>query len=133
MGDALRARRPGLAGLLLLGLLGLPLLGLDLNLLPRAHGQAQAPPQVEPARPTVAADPGTEDIFWTQLWHGFVGSLVFGLLGIVLTVLGFKIFDWINPKIDIQQELAERNNLAVAIVTAAIVLGIAMIAAVAVK
>ena len=73
------------------------------------------------------------DPYWVNLWHGFVGSLVFGLVGIVLIVLGFKIFDWMNFKIDIQHELADKQNVAVAIVCAALILGVAVIAAVAVR
>jgi putative membrane protein len=74
-----------------------------------------------------------EHDFWQRLFEGFVGSLVFGILGILLTVLGFKMFDWINPKIDIQKELSEKGNLGVAVVCAAVILGVAIIAAVAVR
>lgn len=73
------------------------------------------------------------DPFWTNLWHGFLGSLVFGVLGIVLIVLGFKVFDLMTPRINIEKELAEKNNLAVAIVCSAMILGVAIIAAVAVR
>ena len=73
------------------------------------------------------------DPFWTNLWHGLIGSLVFGFVGIILIALGFKIFDAMNTKIDIQQELAEKGNVAVAIVCAALILGVALIAAVAVR
>lgn len=67
--------------------------------------------------------------FWDKLWHGFCGTVVFGLAGIVLAVLGFKVFDWITPKIEVERELAEKHNLAVAIVCAAIILGISYIVA----
>ena len=89
----------------------------------------------KPLLAVLFADNGTEavDVFWTNLFHGFIGSLVFGLVGIILIVLGFKIFDMMNTKIDIQHELAEKNNLAVAIVCSAMILGVAIIAAVAVK
>ena len=70
--------------------------------------------------------------FWERLLSGFILSLVYGLLGIVLTVLGFKVFDKITPRMDIEKELAEKNNIAVAIVVAAIVLGVAYIASVAI-
>jgi uncharacterized membrane protein YjfL (UPF0719 family) len=76
---------------------------------------------------------GLPEGFWEHLWGGFIGTLIFGLIGIVLAILGFKAFDWITPRIDIQRELAEKNNLAVAIVVAAIVLGVCHIVAVAVK
>jgi putative membrane protein len=68
-----------------------------------------------------------------MLLRGFIGTLVFGLVGIILTVLGFKVFDWITPKLDIQKELAERQNLAVAIVCAAIILGICYLVATTVQ
>lgn len=62
-------------------------------------------------------------------WPGFVGSIVFGFLGLILAVLGFKVFDWITPRIDIQRELAEKQNVAVAIVCAAIILGVSYVVA----
>ena len=63
----------------------------------------------------------------------FAGSLlstaIFGFLGIVLTILGFKIFDWLTPKMNLERELAEKHNVAVAIVVAAAILGISIIIA----
>ena len=56
-------------------------------------------------------------------------TLIFGILGIVLALLGFKVFDWITPKINLEQELAEKQNIAVAIVCAAVILGICLIVA----
>lgn len=73
------------------------------------------------------------DPYWTSLWHGFIGSLVFGLVGIILIVVGIKFFDLMNTKLDFQQELGEKQNVAVAIVMAAMILGVAIIAAVAVR
>ena len=61
-----------------------------------------------------------------------VSTLVFGGIGIVLCMLGFKIFDWVTPKIDVERELAEKHNIAVAIVCAAMILGISIIVAVAI-
>jgi putative membrane protein len=71
--------------------------------------------------------------YWAELWGGFIGSLVFGLLGLLLILLGFKLFDWVTPRIDIQRELAEKSNIAVAIVCAAAILGVSIFAAIAVK
>jgi putative membrane protein len=62
-------------------------------------------------------------------WPGFLAALLYGPLGIFLAVLGFKVFDWITPRIDIQRELAEKHNVAVAIVCAAIILGICYVVA----
>ncbi len=69
------------------------------------------------------------DDYWENLLKGFLGSLVFGGTGIILAVLGFKVFDWITPRMDIQQELAEKHNVAVAIVCGAIILGVCYVIA----
>lgn len=61
----------------------------------------------------------------------FLWSVIYGFLGILLTVLGYKIFDWITPNIDVEKELAEKQNIAVAIVCGALILGIAIVAAAA--
>jgi putative membrane protein len=57
-----------------------------------------------------------------------VASAAFGLLGILLLLLGYWLFDLITPKIDVQKELTEKN-MAVAVVVAALLLGIAYVAA----
>lgn len=68
-----------------------------------------------------------------QLPPHFLGDLVaaaaFGLLAIALVILGFKVFDWLTPKIDLEAELAEKHNMALAVVTAAIILGICYVVA----
>jgi uncharacterized membrane protein YjfL (UPF0719 family) len=58
-------------------------------------------------------------------------SLIYGLIGIVLTIAGYKIFDWITP-IDVEKELGEKQNIAVAIVAAAVIIGIALVVAAAI-
>lgn len=65
-------------------------------------------------------------------WHAqtFEMSLgaagAFGLLGIFLLVAGFKIFELVTPRVDLEKELAEKN-LAVGIVVGALLIGIALI------
>ena len=65
--------------------------------------------------------------------HTFLGevivTLIFGLLGILLIVMGFKIFDWLCPKINVEVELAEKHNIAVAIVIAAVIIGVSIVTA----
>lgn len=65
--------------------------------------------------------------------HTFGGEIlstaIFGLLGIVLTVFGFKVFDWLTPKINIERELAENRNIAVAIVIGAVIIGVSIVIA----
>jgi uncharacterized membrane protein YjfL (UPF0719 family) len=70
----------------------------------------------------------TSCFFPEHFWAGIVGSAVFGLIGIVLLLLGYWLFDRITPRLDVQKELSEKN-VAVAIVIGALLLGIAYITA----
>jgi putative membrane protein len=63
-----------------------------------------------------------------RLGAGVLASVVYGLIGIVLLLLGYWLFDRITPHIDVEKELSEKN-LAVAIVVGALLLGIAYIVA----
>lgn len=58
-------------------------------------------------------------------------SIIYGIIGIILTIAGYKIFDWITP-IDVEKELSERQNIAVAIVCAAVIVGIAIVVSAAI-
>jgi len=53
-------------------------------------------------------------------------AAAFGLLGIVLLVIGFKVFEWITPKLKVEEELT-KGNIAVGIAVGALLLGISLI------
>lgn len=55
-----------------------------------------------------------------------VAAGVFGGLGIVLLALGFKVFEKITPKLDLEKELAEKN-VAVGIVVGAMILALGLV------
>ena len=63
------------------------------------------------------------------LGMAMLSAMVFGIIGILLMLLGFKLFDWMTPRLDVQKELSEKHNLAVAIVIAATLVGISIILA----
>jgi uncharacterized membrane protein YjfL (UPF0719 family) len=71
-------------------------------------------------------------------WHSTtfleaVGStLVFGLVGIVLAIAGFKLFDLLTP-FDLEKEICQEKNVAVGIFGGAIVLGVCYIVATAIS
>lgn len=66
--------------------------------------------------------------FFQNMFFGTLGSLVFGLLGVFLMLAGYKAFDWITPKLNVENELIT-GNLSVAIVVAAIIFSAAYLAA----
>ena len=71
---------------------------------------------------------GVAESIWERLGSGAFFSVVFGVIGIGLLLLGYWLFDLITPRIDVQKELSEKN-MAVATVIAALLLGIAYMAA----
>jgi uncharacterized membrane protein YjfL (UPF0719 family) len=62
------------------------------------------------------------------LTEAATGSVVFGLIGIGLLLIGYFLFDLLARRIDIQEQL-NKGNTAVAIVVAALLFSIAYIAA----
>ena len=57
-----------------------------------------------------------------------MSTALFGVLGIILLFLGYKVFDRLTPHLHIEKDLAE-NNLAVAIVVAAMLISLSIIVA----
>lgn len=64
----------------------------------------------------------------SNLWHGIVATVIYGILGILLAVIGMKVFEWVTPY-SVDKELAEKNNISVAIAMGAMVLGVSIIIA----
>ena len=60
------------------------------------------------------------------LGPSLLAAAVFGLLGIALLAVGFKVFEWITPKLNVEEELG-KGNVAVGIVVAAVILGVSLI------
>ena len=77
----------------------------------------------------------TEDSFvsWppTSFGGALLATLVFGLIGIGLAILGFKLFD-ACIRFNLEKEICENKNIAAAILSAAIIAGICLIVAAAV-
>lgn len=61
-----------------------------------------------------------------------LATAIFGLLGIALLVLGFKVFEWATPKLDVEKKLQE-GSVAVAITVAGLLIAIAIIVAAAIN
>ncbi|GEM_PF-1174345 len=66
------------------------------------------------------------------LWWELLASVLFGLVGIVLAMVGYKVFEWITP-FSVADELQRNHNIAVAIVVAAIIVGICLMMAAVIR
>lgn len=56
------------------------------------------------------------------------GSLAFGIIGIILLLLGYFTFEFVTRRLNINDEL-QKGNMAVGVVVAGLLLGIAIIVA----
>ncbi len=60
------------------------------------------------------------------LGNSLMAAAAFGVLGIAMLALGFKVFEWITPKLHVEEELG-KGNVAVGIVVAAAILGMSLV------
>ena len=70
----------------------------------------------------------TGDSTFKSILRPLLWSITFAAVGMVAAFIAIKIFDLATPKIDIQKELLN-NNIAVAILTGAVVVGVCIIVA----
>jgi hypothetical protein len=73
----------------------------------------------------------TREWGWVSIGQAAVSTLVFGLIGVVMASVGFKLFDLVSP-FNLEREICEKQNIAVSLISAAMVLGICVIIAAAV-
>jgi uncharacterized membrane protein YjfL (UPF0719 family) len=66
-----------------------------------------------------------EEIVQSLIW-GVLSTVVYSLVGIAIGVLGFVLIDWMTPG-NLREQIAEQENMALAIVGAAVIIGIAII------
>jgi putative membrane protein len=65
------------------------------------------------------------------LWRLLLDASLFGLAGIVLLIIGYYVWELVTPY-NLRRELHENKNLAVAVVVAAFILGMAIVIAAAI-
>ncbi|MDX1933000.1 MAG: DUF350 domain-containing protein [Capsulimonadales bacterium] len=75
-----------------------------------------------------AQDPANAPARSRDMLQSIVGTLVFGAIGIILAIVGFKLFD-VVVRHDIEKEIFEQKNMAAAVLAGAIVLGVCLIIA----
>jgi uncharacterized membrane protein YjfL (UPF0719 family) len=59
-------------------------------------------------------------------WHSLGFAALFGVLGIVLSFIGYKVFDLVETRIDFVEEI-KKGNMAAAVVIGAFLVGICFI------
>ena len=74
---------------------------------------------------------GAADMFGPELWRGLVHSIIYSLLGLVVLMISFKVFDMITP-FDLNKEIAEDDNTAAGVAVAGIMIGLGLIVAAAI-
>jgi putative membrane protein len=62
------------------------------------------------------------------LWRLMLDAALFGLSGIVMLIIGYYLWELITPY-NLRREIHENRNVAVAIVVAAFILGMAIVIA----
>lgn len=62
--------------------------------------------------------------------HGLYLFSIFGLAGIVMAILGYKLFDKFTPG-DLHKEIFEQKNVAAAILAGSVIIGVSLILAAA--
>ncbi len=62
----------------------------------------------------------------TTIWMLVADALLFGVAGLVLLIAAFFVWDLLTP-FKLREELVEQHNVAVGIVTAAIIVGTAVV------
>jgi len=64
-------------------------------------------------------------------WASLLTSVVYGLLGLILLLIGYYLYEFVTP-FSVKEELVTHRNAAVGIVVAAFILGMAIVIAAAI-
>ena len=83
------------------------------------------------AASVLAADATPEPGVGESLARGVIETIVYGALGIVVLMVGFKVFDWVTP-FSLNKEIAEDNNVAAGVAVAGIMIALGLIVAAAI-
>jgi hypothetical protein len=65
-------------------------------------------------------------------WAPMIATVVYGIIGIVLALVGIKVYQMISPY-DFHKEIEEDQNVALGIITGAMIIGLSIIVAAAIE
>lgn len=60
------------------------------------------------------------------MWRLLIDAAIFGVVGVVLLIVGYYLWELVTPY-NVRKELQENKNVAVAIVVAAFIVGMAIV------
>jgi len=80
---------------------------------------------------TAAAQDADAGLFGPEMVHGLVGAVVYSILGFLILMIGFKVFDIVTP-FDLNKEISEDDNPAAGIVVAGMMIALGIIVAAAI-
>lgn len=102
--------------LVIVSLFALTLLGMH------AHAQNAAVPEEGPM---------PENIINFKVLAGLIiEGVVFSIVGLIVLMLGYKVFDWATPY-DLNRQIAEENNTAAGVAVAGVLIALGIIVAAA--
>lgn len=65
-----------------------------------------------------------------SITHGLMLFAVFGLAGILMAIIGYKLFDKMTPG-NLHKEIFENKNIAAAVLAGSVIIGVSLILAAA--
>lgn len=77
------------------------------------------------------AEAGAEDtaLFpWTDIARDIIGVTIFSIVGLIILMIGYKVFDLATPY-DLNRQIAEENNVAAGVAVAGVLVSLGLIVA----
>jgi hypothetical protein len=67
---------------------------------------------------------------WSALPNSLLAFVIFGLAGILMAIVGYKLFDLLTPG-DLHGEIFEKKNLAAGLLAGSVIIGVCIVLAAA--
>ena len=77
-----------------------------------------------------AAEASEPNQFGLLLAQGIIETVIYSAIGIIVLMIGYKVFDWVTP-FSLNKEIAEDNNTAAGVAVAGIMVALGLIVAAA--
>lgn len=96
-------------------------------------GQQESTDSVEVRRPTERMESIQieKESRWSRLLQFIVNAIILGIVGILLLIIGYYIWELVTVNYSVREQLVDHKNTAVAIVTASFVIGMAIVIGIA--